>query len=168
MDPIKTALVSVSDKSNLEVLASYFKENDVKVLSTGGTLKALKDLGVDAMSVSSVTDFPEVMDGRVKTLHPKIHMSLLARSDVQSDVDLIKEHGLSMIDLVVVNLYPFEEKKTSENLNDHEMSEFIDVGGPTMLRAAAKNFSRVLVLSNPLDYSLIQDEQGNTDRKSVV
>lgn len=170
MNAIKTALVSVSDKANLEVLADYFKENKVKVLSTGGTHKALSALGVDVTSVSSWTDFPEVMDGRVKTLHPKIHMSLLARSSMESDLDLIKEYGLSLIDLVVVNLYPFEEKKASGNLNDHEMSEFIDVGGPTMLRAAAKNFSRILVLSDPKDYNLIKKPEDNTleNRKKMA
>lgn len=171
MKVVKTALVSVSDKSNLESLATYFKENKIKVLSTGGTQKALSEWGVDVFSVSSVIDFPEVMDGRVKTLHPKIHMSLLARSSVESDMSLVKEYGLSLIDLVVVNLYPFEEKKASvKEPDDQEMSEFIDVGGPTMLRAAAKNFSRIMVLSDPKDYSIINDPQSNTleNRKKMA
>ena len=158
MFEIKTALVSVSDKSNLDFLARYFKENNIKVISTGGTSKELTKLGVKVTPVGEITGFPEVMDGRVKTLHPNVHMGLLARNENQSDQLLLKEHDVDPIDLVVVNLYPFQEQ-LEKNLSEKEKVEFIDVGGPSMVRAAAKSFERILLLTNPVDYSLL--ENGN-------
>lgn len=155
MEKIKTALVSVSDKSNLDVLAAFFKENDVKAVSTGGTYKALKELGVDVVKVSEQTGFPEVMGGRVKTLHPKVHMALLARGGIQEDSDLLKDYEIAPFDLLVVNLYPFSKKK-AEGVNGDELVEFIDVGGPSMIRAGAKNFQRLVTLTSPQDYSLLQ------------
>jgi phosphoribosylaminoimidazolecarboxamide formyltransferase/IMP cyclohydrolase len=152
---IKTALVSVSDKSNLNVLAEFFKKNQVKVISTGGTSKELERLGVSVTSVESVTGFPEVMDGRVKTLHPNIHMGLLARGDNESDQSLLKEHKVDNIDLVVVNLYPFQEQ-VKKDISEKEKVEFIDVGGPSMVRAAAKNFNRILLLTDPKDYQVLK------------
>jgi len=153
---IKTALVSVSNKANLEVLAEYFKSENVKVLSTGGTYKALKDLGVEVTKVSEQTGFPEVMDGRVKTLHPMIHMGLLARANNTEDLALLDSHGIAPFDLLVVNLYPFVEKKSS-GIEDKELVEFVDVGGPSMIRAGAKNFERLVTFTDPEDYSLLKN-----------
>ena len=155
MFEIKTALVSVSDKSNLSTLAEYFKTNKIKVISTGGTSKELKNLGVDVTPVEEVTGFPEVMDGRVKTLHPNVHMGLLARHEHDGDQELLKEYGVDPIDLVVVNLYPFE-KQVKKDLTEKQKVEFIDVGGPSMVRAAAKNFERILLLTDPDDYQLLE------------
>jgi phosphoribosylaminoimidazolecarboxamide formyltransferase/IMP cyclohydrolase len=152
---IKTALVSVSNKKNLDVLADYLKSENIKVLSTGGTYKALVDLGVEVTKVSEQTGFPEVMDGRVKTLHPKIHMGLLARADHAEDAALLDSHGIAPFDLLVVNLYPFVEKKSS-GLSDDELTEFVDVGGPSMIRAGAKGFSRLVTLTDPEDYALLK------------
>ncbi len=157
MKKIKTALVSVSDKSNLEVLAAYFKKNEVKVVSTGGTFVALRDLGVEVSTVSSQTDFPEVMGGRVKTLHPKIHMGLLARGGVPEDMELLESYGVAPFDLLVVNLYPFSKKK-KEGVSGEQLVEFIDVGGPSMIRAGAKNFSRLVTLTSPKDYKLLETD----------
>jgi len=155
MNHIKTALVSVSNKQNLDILADYFKSENVRVLSTGGTYKTLESLGVNVVKVSEQTGFPEVMDGRVKTLHPKIHMGLLARSNHKGDAALLESHGISAFDLLVVNLYPFVEKKSS-GVPDEELVEFIDVGGPSMIRAGAKSFSRLVTLTDPEDYSLLK------------
>ena len=155
MKKIKTALVSVSNKKNLDVLAKYFKSENVKVFSTGGTYKALEDLGVSVAKVSERTGFPEVMDGRVKTLHPKIHMGLLARADHPEDAAVLESHDIEPFDLLVVNLYPFIEKKSS-GLSDDELVEFVDVGGPSMIRAGAKSFSRLVTLIDPEDYSLLE------------
>lgn len=158
MKAIKTALVSVSDKTNLETLAKFFIENEVDVVSTGGTFKALKDLGVAVRKVSEQTGFPEVMDGRVKTLHPKIHMALLARAEHSEDLAILEDHQIKKFDMLVVNLYPFSKKK-SEGLKDEELVEFIDVGGPSMIRAGAKNFNRMLVLTSPEDYRFVNTEE---------
>jgi len=154
---IKTALVSVSDKTNLEALSKFFIKNKVKVISTGGTSKELEKLGVEVTPVEKVTGFPEVMDGRVKTLHPNVHMGLLARDQHKGDEALLSEYSVDKIDLVVVNLYPFEEQ-VKKDLTEKEKVEFIDVGGPSMVRAAAKNFERILLLTNPDDYSLLENE----------
>ena len=155
MSKIKTALVSVSNKANLEVLADFLKSENVKVLSTGGTYKALADLGVEVFKVSDQTGFPEVMDGRVKTLHPKIHMGLLARANHKEDEELLASQEIAPFDLLVVNLYPFVEKKSS-GAPDKDLVEFIDVGGPSMIRAGAKSFERLVTLTDPDDYSLLK------------
>jgi phosphoribosylaminoimidazolecarboxamide formyltransferase / IMP cyclohydrolase len=139
----KNALVSVSDKTGLHHLAEYFKAHGTRVVSTGGTAKELRTLGVPVVDVSEQTGFPEVMDGRVKTLHPRVHMSLLARPGHTQDQRLLSEQGLTPFDLVVVNLYPFGREPSVE---------MIDVGGPSMLRAAAKNFSQITVLCDPAFY----------------
>jgi phosphoribosylaminoimidazolecarboxamide formyltransferase/IMP cyclohydrolase len=155
---IKTALVSVSDKTNLDTLAEYFKKNGVQVVSTGGTYNALKDYGVEVLKASEQTGFPEVMGGRVKTLHPKIHMALLARGNEPDDMSLLEEHRIKPFDLLVVNLYPFK-KKREEGLGGQDLAEFIDVGGPSMIRAGAKNFDRIVTLTSPKDYSLLESKE---------
>lgn len=165
---IKNALISVSDKSNLEVLADYLIQNKVRAVSTGGTYKALVDLGVKAIKVSEQTDFPEVMAGRVKTLHPKIHMGLLARGSNEEDALVLKENGIDKFDLLVVNLYPFIEKLKDESLSQDQMVEFIDVGGPSMIRAGAKNFNRLLTLTDPSDYKILEGDIDLVLRKSMA
>ncbi len=155
MNKIKTALVSVADKSNLNVLAKFFKKNNIKVVSTSATFSALKKLGVNTVEVCHQTGFPEVMGGRVKTLHPKIHMALLAREGSEEDSALLKENGIKPFDLLVVNLYPFL-KKQQEGVKGNDLIEFIDVGGPSMIRAGAKNFLRLVTLTSPKDYSLLE------------
>ena len=151
---IKKAIVSVSDKTHLEKLLPFFLENKIKILSTGGTFKALKNLSdkLDIQSISEYTGFPEILDGRVKTLHPSIHSGILADKLNESHKIQLKKNKISTFDLVIVNLYPFQE--TIENFPDNKESciENIDIGGPTIIRAAAKNFKNVVVLSDPNQY----------------
>ena len=135
----KTALISLSDKSGLDELVSFLISQDMKILSTGGTYKAIKELTSEVIEVSDFTGFEEMMDGRVKTLHPKIHAGILARRD--KDLEVLQERGYETIDLVIVNLYPFKET-IAEGCSFDEAIEKIDIGGPTMVRSAAKNFKK--------------------------
>jgi len=146
------ALLSVWDKSGIIDLAKTLVDNDISILSSGGTGKALKEAGIDFVEVSEYTGSPEMMDGRVKTLHPKIHGGLLGRRGIDDRV--MKEHGINEIDLLVVNLYPFEEM-SKKNLPLNELVEYIDIGGPAMIRAAAKNFKDVSVVIDPMDYGMV-------------
>ena len=148
----KRALLSVFVKDGILELAQYLKEADWEILSTGGTAKYLTENGIPVTDVSSVTGFPECLDGRVKTLHPAIHAGVLAIRDNKEHMDKIAELGVAPIDLVCVNLYPFFEK-VQAGLKFEETVEFIDIGGPTMIRAAAKNFQDVIVLTDPADYA---------------
>ena len=163
---IRTALISVSDKSGLEALAQGLTRYDVNVLSTGGTFKQLQSAGVAVREVSDYTGFPEMMDGRVKTLHPKVHGGLLGRRDADGtgiDVDVMKTHGISPIDLVVVNLYPFEQTVANPAATLEDAIENIDIGGPAMLRSAAKNYASVAVIVDVADYDQVLaelDERG--------
>ena len=151
----KTALVSLSDKSNLEQLIEFLVNKKVKIISTGGTYNAIKEITDEVLEVSEFTGFNEMMDGRVKTLHPKIHAGILARRD--TDIEVLADRGFEVIDIVIVNLYPFQETIASD-CSFEEAIEKIDIGGPTMIRAAAKNFKDVAVVTNPNDYSrLIQE-----------
>jgi phosphoribosylaminoimidazolecarboxamide formyltransferase/IMP cyclohydrolase len=156
----KTALISLSDKSQLNELVSFLVTQKVKILSTGGTFKAIKEITSEVVEVSDFTGFEEMMDGRVKTLHPKIHAGILARRD--QDLDILAERGYEPIDLVIVNLYPFKET-IAEGCSFEEAIEKIDIGGPTMIRSAAKNFKDVAVVSNPDDYSRLIQEWKNAD-----
>ncbi|MBZ9636069.1 bifunctional phosphoribosylaminoimidazolecarboxamide formyltransferase/IMP cyclohydrolase [Clostridium sp. FP1] len=151
---IKTALISVFDKENILNLATSLQNNGVEIISTGGTFKYLKDNGIKVVEISDITGFEEILDGRVKTLHPTIHSGILAIRDNKEHMATIKSKGIKPIDMVVVNLYPFFDKVT-ENISFEEKVEFIDIGGPTMLRAAAKNFKDVIVLSDTSDYENI-------------
>ena len=136
----KFALLSVSDKTGItEFAESLVRQFGYTILSTGGTAKLLRDQGLDVMDVSEHTGFPEMMDGRVKTLHPKIHGGLLSLRENQNHMKAALDHGIEMIDLVVVNLYPFEETVARANVTFEEAIEQIDIGGPSMLRSAAKN-----------------------------
>jgi len=152
----KRALISVFYKDGIVELASFLHGAGWEILSTGGTSKHLQENNIPVTDVSSVTGFPECLDGRVKTLHPAIHAGLLARRDVQSHVDTLQTLGLSTIDLVCVNLYPFFEK-VQAGLTLEETVEFIDIGGPTMLRSASKNYRDVIVLTDPADYAEAMD-----------
>lgn len=147
----KTALVSVSDKTGLVELLTPLVAEGLRILSTGGTAQFLRDKGFSVTDVSEVTGFPEVMDGRVKTLHPNVHMGLLAKRDDPAHVKTLERFKVSGIDLVVVNLYPFEDAVLAGG-SESQLVEKIDVGGPTMLRAAAKNYKHVTVLCDPNDY----------------
>jgi phosphoribosylaminoimidazolecarboxamide formyltransferase/IMP cyclohydrolase len=156
---VKRALVSVTDKTGVvefcRVLADEF---GVEIVSTGGTAKALADGGVPVRPIDDLTGFPEMMDGRVKTLHPRVHGGLLARRDVPSHMAAAEEHGIGMIDLVCVNLYAFEATIAKEGVTEAEAIENIDIGGPSMLRSAAKNFASVTVVTNPDMYDAILAE----------
>lgn len=150
---IKTALISVSDKTGVVELAQALASHGIRLLSTGGTARALRDAGLDVINVSDVTGQVEIMDGRVKTLHPKIHGGLLGRRDI--DADVMQDSGIDGIDLLVVNLYPFAETIANPDCTLPQAIEQIDIGGPAMLRAACKNHRWVTVLTNPNDYSNI-------------
>ena len=136
--PIRRALISVSDKSGLIDFAKALAAAEVEILSTGGTAKALREAGLNVTDVSEVTGFPEIMDGRVKTLHPKVHGGLLALRDKKDHAEAMKTHGIEGIDLLVVNLYPFEAT-VKRGADFDETIENIDIGGPAMIRAASKN-----------------------------
>ncbi len=149
---IKRALISVSDKTGVVELAKKLDELDIEILSTGGTMKLLKKNKIPAISVSTFTGFPEIMDGRVKTLHPKIYAGILHRRDHPEDIEQLSKVDSKSIDLVVVNLYPFQETVAKPGVTEAEAVENIDIGGPTMIRAAAKNFDSVAVVVDPKDY----------------
>jgi phosphoribosylaminoimidazolecarboxamide formyltransferase / IMP cyclohydrolase len=159
---IKRALISVSDKSGVVEFSKELSSMGVEILSTGGTAKSLRDAGIPVIEVSDYTGFPEMMDGRLKTLHPKIHGGLLSRRGNAQDMADIKKHGISTIDLVVVNLYPFEKTVATPDVAFEVAIENIDIGGPTMLRAASKNFGDVAVVVDPADYTMIIDEMKKT------
>ena len=152
---IKRALISVSDKTGVVEFARGLHELGVEIISTGGTMKAIADAGIPVISVSDVTGFPEMMDGRVKTLHPKIHGGILAIRDNPSHVKAMEEHGITGIDLVAVNLYPFRETIAKPDVTLPEAIENIDIGGPSMVRAAAKNYKYVTIVVDPAQYGEI-------------
>lgn len=155
---IKVALLSVSDKTGLVDMAAALAAMGIRILSTGGTGRALKEAGIDYVPVSEHTGFPEILDGRVKTLHPKIHAGILARHGEQEHLDTLKEKDIPPIGLVVVNLYPFVQTVSKPGVTKSEAIEQIDIGGPTLIRAAAKNHETVTVVVDPVDYGRIVDE----------
>ena len=163
MAKIKTALISVSDKTGIINLAKGLAGLGIKIMSTGGTAKSIRENGVEVVDVSEYTGFPEIMDGRVKTLHPKIHGGLLAVRDNESHMKQIGELGIDTIDLVVVNLYPFEKTISKENVSQEEAVENIDIGGPSMIRSAAKNFKHVAIVVNPERYDALLKELNEGD-----
>ena len=149
---VKRALISVSDKRGVAEFARKLSAAGVEIISTGGTMKTLKEAGIPVIYVSDVTGFPEIMDGRVKTLNPYIHGGILAVRDNARHAAEMKEHKITPIDLVAVNLYPFKETVAKEGVTLAEAVENIDIGGPAMIRAAAKNFKFVTVVTNPDRY----------------
>ena len=159
---IKRVLISVTDKTGIVDFARELTAFDVEILSTGGTAAQLREAGINVTDVSDYTGFPEMMDGRLKTLHPKIHGGLLALRDNTGHMESAEEHGIDMIDMVVINLYRFEDTVAKEGCTLQEAVENIDIGGPTMLRAAAKNHPFVSVVTDPNDYPRIIDEMSQT------
>ena len=169
MAAIKTALISVSNKDNIVEFAQALAEMQINILSTGGTAKLLQDNNINVTEVSDYTGFPEMMAGRVKTLHPKVHGGILGRRGIDDDV--MSEHGIDAIDMVVVNLYPFEATVANPNCDLETAIENIDIGGPTMVRAAAKNHESVAIVVNPDDYDDIINEmkssQGQLEKQTL-
>ncbi|WP_411843931.1 bifunctional phosphoribosylaminoimidazolecarboxamide formyltransferase/IMP cyclohydrolase [Salinicoccus sp. HZC-1] len=170
---MKKALISVSDKSGLEPFVRGLVRNDYEIYSTGGTLKAIESFGAPVKGVNALTGFDEIMDGRVKTLHPAVHGGILADRDNPEHMEDLAKNGIETIDLVAVNLYPFEETVKKEGVTENEAVENIDIGGPTMLRAAAKNFKHVTTIVDPEDYGEVvqkieEDTLDVTYRRSLM
>jgi len=169
MAKIERALISLTDKSGIEGFAKELADLGIELLSTGGTAKKLRDAGLAVMDVSEFTGFPEMLDGRVKTLHPKVHGGVLNQRANQEHQKQCAEHGLKNIDIIAVNLYAFEKTVADPNCTLGDAIENIDIGGPTMLRAAAKNFHDVTVIVDPADYPQVISEikeTGNTTLKT--
>lgn len=162
----KQALISVSDKSNLLEFARFLSSKGYKLLSTGGTFKHLQDNGIGVTEVKDVTGFPEILDGRVKSLHPAVHGGIMARRSDEKHMQTLAEHGIDPIDIVIVNLYPFFAKMNT-GLSEAEMIEFIDIGGPSMLRSSAKNFYDVTVITDVTDYAKVQQEMEQNGMTSL-
>ncbi len=158
MRPIKRALVSVSDKTNIAEFARQLHDRGVEILSTGGTADLIKKSGVPVTLISDYTGFPEMMDGRIKTLHPKVHGGILGRRDVPAHMEAMDQHGISPIDMVVINLYPFEATIAKEGCTLADAIENIDIGGPAMVRSASKNYNDVAIVVNPADYERVLKE----------
>jgi len=155
MKKIERAIISVTDKSGIVEFARALSKFGVQILSTGGTAKVIRDGGVEVTDISDFTGFPEMLDGRVKTLHPKVHGGLLGLRDNTEHVNMMKEHGIKNIDILVVNLYQFEKTVAKERVTLEEAIENIDIGGPAMLRSSAKNFRDVTVIVDPSDYDVV-------------
>ena len=154
----KTALISVYDKEGIVEFAKELKDNQWDIISSGGSYQHLKDHGIPCLKVEDITDFPEILGGRVKTLHPKIHGGILSRRDNDSDLKDLKRENIEFIDMVICNLYPFKETLISGKSHD-DIIENIDIGGPTMIRAAAKNYKHVFVITDPSDYKIPKEEE---------
>jgi phosphoribosylaminoimidazolecarboxamide formyltransferase/IMP cyclohydrolase len=172
MFPIRRALLSVTDKAGLADFARGLQPFGVHMLSTGGTAKLLRDNGVEITEVSDYTGFPEMLDGRVKTLHPRIHGGILGIRDNEAHVETMGRHGIEPIDMVVVNLYAFAKTVAKPECTLEDAIENIDIGGPTLIRAAAKNWRHVAVVTDPADYPLILEEMkgsgGRVTRKTSL
>jgi len=160
---IKRVLISVSDKEGVADLAGVLSSYGVEILSTGGTAAHLAGQGIKLRSVDEFTGHPEILDGRVKTLHPKVHGALLARRDLADHMRQCRELGIELIDMVVVNLYPFEKTVARKDVSLQEAVEQIDIGGPSMLRSAAKNFQSVAVVTSPDQYAEVIDQLKKND-----
>ena len=156
MKRIARALISVSDKSGLVDFAKRLQKHKLELISTGGTAQMLRDAGLEVKDVSELTGFPEILNGRVKTLHPKVHGGLLAIRDNADHQRQVRENEIQYIDMVVVNLYPFRETIAREDVTVEEAIENIDIGGPSMIRSASKNFEDVVVVVDPSDYTAVR------------
>lgn len=164
---LKRALISVYDKQGIAEFAQFLLSQGVELISTGGTYKFLKQQGMAVTEVSEVTDFPEMLDGRVKTLHPNVHGGILAIRDNPVHMETIAKHNIATIDIVIVNLYPFFDEVVKD-ISFEEKVEFIDIGGPTMLRSAAKAFKDVIVISDVTDYTVVQQELQSTQQVTIA
>src|SRR6202023_2798464 len=158
MSRIQRAILSVTDKTGLVDFAKKLSTLGIELVSTGGTAKLLRDSGITVKDISDLTGFPEMLDGRVKTLHPKVHGGILHRREDPKHVAAVQDHGIQPIDMVVVNLYAFEKTAAKPGVKLEELIENIDIGGPSMIRSAAKNFHDVAVVTSPADYQAIADE----------
>jgi phosphoribosylaminoimidazolecarboxamide formyltransferase/IMP cyclohydrolase len=158
MKKIERAIISVTDKAGIVDFAKSLSKFGIEILSTGGTAKAMREGGVEVRDISDYTGFPEMLDGRVKTLHPKVHGGLLGMRDNPEHVKMMQAHGIENIDMLVVNLYQFEKTVAREGVTLEEAIENIDIGGPAMLRSSAKNFRDVTVLVDPADYEVVLQE----------
>jgi phosphoribosylaminoimidazolecarboxamide formyltransferase / IMP cyclohydrolase len=165
LNDIKRVVISVTDKKGIDEFARALSAFGAEILSTGGTAAQLRKSGVPVTEVSDYTGFPEMMDGRVKTLHPKIHGGLLALRDNDAHMQALRKHGISLIDMVVINLYRFEDTIAKEGCTLEHAIENIDIGGPSMLRAASKNYRFVSVVTDPADYPKIIEEMKQTGGK---
>lgn len=168
MGKIERAIISVTDKSGIVEFANSLSGLGVQILSTGGTARALREGGLSVTDISDYTGFPEMMDGRVKTLHPKVHGGLLGLRDNPEHVEMMKAHGIKTIDMVVVNLYQFEKTVAKEGVTLEEAIENIDIGGPSMLRSSAKNFRYVTVIVDPADYEVVLREMKKTGGETTL
>jgi phosphoribosylaminoimidazolecarboxamide formyltransferase / IMP cyclohydrolase len=169
MGKIQRAILSVTDKTGLEEFARKLHQLGVELVSTGGTAKLLRDSGIPVKEISELTGFPEMLDGRVKTLHPKVHGGILHIRDNQQHKEAVAQHGIVPIDMVVVNLYAFEKTASKPGVSFHELIENIDIGGPSMVRSAAKNFQDVAIVTSPADYDAIaQEMQSNGGSLSLA
>ena len=169
MKKVKRALISLTDKSGITAFAASLASSGIEILSTGGTAAKLRDSGVPVTDVSAYTGFPEILDGRVKTLHPKVHGAILHQRSNPDHIDQCARHEIQPIDIVAINLYQFEKAVANLDCKLEDAIENIDIGGPAMLRASAKNFQDVTVIVDPNDYSLVLDEikrYGNTSLKT--
>ena len=155
---MKRALISVYNKEGIIEFSKELEMLGWEIISTGGTYKTLKDAGIKVSEVEDITKFPEILDGRVKTLHPFIHGGLLYKRDNKEHIQTIEDMDISPIDMVINNLYPFEETIMKENVSGEEILENIDIGGPSMIRAAAKNYQYLTVLIDPMDYNKVLEE----------
>ena len=165
---VKRVLISVSNKQGIVEFAKILEELDVEVISTGGTYRALKEGGIGVLKVEEVTGFPEMLNGRVKTLHPFIHGGILADRSNRNHIDEVLKAKIKLIDMVVVNLYPFKETISRADVIMEEAVENIDIGGPTMIRSAAKNYKSVAVIVDPQDYKKIAEELKKAMDKFVI
>jgi phosphoribosylaminoimidazolecarboxamide formyltransferase / IMP cyclohydrolase len=169
MKKAERALISLTDKSGIEGFAKELEALGIEILSTGGTAKKMRENGIAVKDVAEFTGFPEMLDGRVKTLHPKVHGGILAQKTNPDHVEQMKQHGLEAIDIVAVNLYAFEKTVADTSCTLANAIENIDIGGPTMLRSSAKNFQDVTVIVDPADYPAVLSElkeHGNTTLKT--
>jgi len=155
---VRRALVSVSDKTGVVEFVKQLQAMGVEIISTGGTAKSLSDAGVKVIGISDVTGFPEMLEGRVKTLHPAVHGGILADRTKPDHMQTIESHGIKPIDMVVVNLYPFAQTVAKPGVTLEDAVENIDIGGPSMVRSAAKNFAAVAIVVDPNDYAVVLDE----------
>jgi len=167
LKPVRRALLSVTDKSGLIAFAQALAAHQVELISTGGTAKALRDAGLEVRDISDLTGFPEMLDGRVKTLHPKVHGGILHIRDNPSHVAAVQAHEIQPIDIVVVNLYAFEKTARKSGVTPAEIIENIDIGGPSMVRSAAKNFEDVTIVTSVHDYDALAGASRNRPSPSL-
>src|SRR6516225_8625829 len=163
MGKIQRAILSVTDKTDLVEFAQKLNKLGVELISTGGTARLLRDASIPVKDITELTGFPEMLDGRVKTLHPRVHGGILHVRENQQHRAAVAEHGIQPIDMVVVNLYAFEKTAAKRGVQFHEVIENIDIGGPSMVRSAAKNFQDVAIVTSPSDYEAIAEEMQSNE-----